>query len=82
MADDVSRADRYVVVGQEEAAEKYGNEDAMDYEEGVRFLYDTERGVCVGTDGGEPEDQTFVRDWRWVAVELNRLARETAATNG
>lgn len=25
----------------------------------------------VGTDGGEPEDQTFGRDWKWVPDRLN-----------
>jgi hypothetical protein len=25
----------------------------------------------VGEDGGEPEDQLLVRDWKWVAPELN-----------
>lgn len=28
----------------------------------------------VGTDGGEPEDQTLSRDWSWVQRELNKLA--------
>jgi hypothetical protein len=26
----------------------------------------------VGQDGGEPEDQLLVRDWKWVAEELNK----------
>lgn len=30
----------------------------------------------LGTDGGEPEDQTLVRDWSWVANELNALDDE------
>ena len=30
----------------------------------------------VGVDGGEPEDQTFTRDWSWVVGELNRVAGE------
>lgn len=25
----------------------------------------------VGEDGGEPEDQLLVRDWKWVVKELN-----------
>ncbi len=29
----------------------------------------------LGTDYGEPEDNSFGRDWGWVSVELNRLAR-------
>lgn len=34
----------------------------------------------VGSDGGEPEDQLLVRDWKWVVEELNRerCAREQA----
>jgi len=28
----------------------------------------------LGEDGGEPEDQKLVRDWKWVADELNKLA--------
>lgn len=26
----------------------------------------------IAGDGGEPEDQTFIRAWAWVVVELNR----------
>lgn len=26
----------------------------------------------VGTDGGEPEDNSLIRDWSWVAGELNQ----------
>lgn len=26
----------------------------------------------VGSDGGEPEDQTLGRNWRWVVDELNK----------
>lgn len=33
----------------------------------------------VGSDGGEPEDQSLVRDWQWVAKELNRVADEARA---
>ena len=29
----------------------------------------------VGIDGGEPEDQTLVRDWQWVVNEMNQLRR-------
>lgn len=25
----------------------------------------------IGTDGGEPEDQTLYRDWKWVVDALN-----------
>lgn len=27
---------------------------------------------CVGTDGGEPEDQILIRDWRWVPHALKQ----------
>jgi len=30
----------------------------------------------VSSDHGEPEDNSFHRDWSWVPVELNRLAEE------
>lgn len=30
----------------------------------------------LASDGGEPEDATFGRDWRWVVDELNSLAIE------
>jgi hypothetical protein len=26
----------------------------------------------LGTDGGEPEDQSFGRDWYWVVEEINK----------
>jgi hypothetical protein len=43
--------------------------------------YDGDQMVrIVGVDGGEPEDQTLVRDWNWVAVEMNALARQLRAS--
>lgn len=50
--------------------------------------YDLEYRIClyetdgekpirlVAVDGGEPEDQTFGRNWNWVLGELNKLAEE------
>jgi hypothetical protein len=32
----------------------------------------------LGSDMGEPEDNTFSRDWIWVVEELNKLADEVA----
>jgi hypothetical protein len=32
----------------------------------------------LGADRGEPEDNTFRRDWNWVELELNKLADEAA----
>jgi len=36
----------------------------------------------VGEDGGEPEDQLLIRDWRWVVPALNAAfeAGKLAAT--
>lgn len=36
-------------------------------------LVDSLDGRELGTDGGEPEDQSFWRDWSWVPDELNKL---------
>lgn len=41
------------------------------------LVRDTLTGEEVGRDGGEPEDQTLVRDWDWVAKALNKLAAST-----
>ena len=30
----------------------------------------------VASDGGEPEDQTFHRNWSWVVKEMNKLDNE------
>ena len=51
-----------------------------DDEYGWHFvLIDTETGEEVGTDGGEPEDQLLVRDWKWVPELLNKLDDELKA---
>ena len=39
-------------------------------------LIDTVTGEWVGSDGGEPEDQSLVRDWDWVATKLNQYNKE------
>ena len=49
-----------------EVTTEYGSE----YKE----LVDTKTGEVVGTDGGEPEDNTFYRDWAWVPTLLNKVA--------
>lgn len=36
-------------------------------------LLDRDTGDVVGMDGGEWEDQTFLRDWAWVPGLLNKL---------
>lgn len=32
--------------------------------------------ACIGTDGGEPEDNTLNRDWSWVVGALNDAHRQ------
>lgn len=39
-------------------------------------LIDTVTGRVVGADGGEAEDNSFLRDWHWVPTEMNKLAAE------
>ena len=39
-------------------------------------LVDTKTGEVVGSDGGEPEDNSFGRDWSWVCPLLNKVAEE------
>lgn len=42
-------------------------------------LYDSESGTPdepIACDGGEPEDNSFDRDWRWVPTMLNDLDQE------
>lgn len=36
---------------------------------------DPENPVEIARDGGEPEDQTLFRDWAWVPVVMNKLAK-------
>lgn len=42
----------------------------------VRF--DGDEATFIAHDGGEPEDQTFGRDWSWVAPLLNEHVAEAA----
>ena len=41
-----------------------------------QILVDTTDGRELGCDFGEPEDNSFGRDWAWVPDELNALADE------
>ena len=72
---------RFVVVSLSEARSKgypdvdvygaYGNAGALLYEtDGKKPIR------LISDDGGEPEDQSFFRDWKWVAPLLNKLADE------
>lgn len=42
-------------------------------------LVDTRDGRVLGSDGGEPEDNSFCRDWKWVPVELAALESKISA---
>ena len=48
-------------------------EDDDSYDGGTKLviLYDG-KPVTEYTDGGEPEDNSFYRDWHWVPYELKR----------
>lgn len=45
-------------------------------EEDRNELVDTLTGEVIAVDRGEPEDNSFNRDWRWVPDLLNRLSAE------
>lgn len=45
-------------------------------------LIDTQTNEEVGYDSGEPEDNTFGRDWAWVPVLLNKFADEVEQLKG
>jgi hypothetical protein len=45
------------------------------YSEWVSYVIEYDDGHpsrIVGSDGGEPEDQTLVRDWSWIVPALER----------
>lgn len=48
--------------------------DTSDQYEYRYEIFDTKTQKVIGQDGGEPEDQTFTRDWYWVLPALNALA--------
>lgn len=47
------------------------SEDPWDFSTTLRIIIDGEV-VATHWDGGEPEDQSFGRDWSWVGTELKR----------
>ena len=53
-------------------AERYADNGELSH----RALVDAADGRELGTDGGEPEDQSFWRDWAWVPDEMNKLGNE------
>jgi hypothetical protein len=54
-----------------EAAESLVGIDALEY--GFSIFRQGADGTIqlIGSDGGEPEDQTLTRDWSWVVGALN-----------
>lgn len=73
----MSTTARYVVMDRDEAVAA-----------GLDWFSDDWRSVLVDTattppteiaiDHGEPEDNSFYRDWKWVPEKLNELAAENA----
>jgi len=71
---------KYVYIGYgspEELKNKLPKEERPTeyYHGGMCVLFDSLDNFVriVGTDGGEPEDNTLHRDYSWVIPELNRL---------
>lgn len=49
-------------------------EDSREYGSSIFRRNDDGTVTLVGEDGGEPEDQTLNRDWKWVIEALNAEA--------
>lgn len=67
---------RYIVVSVREAKERGYPESEYFLSEDRNLLYVLHNDVPVrllGADHGEPEDNSFHRDYKWVVDELNRL---------
>ena len=75
-------ADRYRVVSSDNAQKGKFPEADWRHDDWKWMLYEFDGDTpvrLVGEDGGEPEDQLLVRDWKWVPEEMNKLAVELAA---
>jgi hypothetical protein len=48
------------------------DEDDWDYRIYLYLQKDDGEYEFIASDGGEPEDNTFRRDWSWVPGELNK----------
>lgn len=71
--------DRFFVVDESEAKELLGDSFEGTYDgESWCLLEKMDDGThrLVGMDGGEPEDQSLVRDWAWIVAELNAQAKQ------
>jgi len=70
---------RFVLVSNKEAVENgWNDEEYWGDDDCKSFLYDTSTTppTLVASDGGEPEDNSFSRNWDWVVPLLNQLASE------
>lgn len=72
MASDIEGGERFVLEPQWERPEFGEDYDGL-------CVVDTLTDAVVGADGGEPEDQTLGRDWRWVVAALNSVNAERDA---
>lgn len=54
----------------------YEDEEDEYYDRIRSYVLDTKTNRLLGADGGEPEDQSLDRDWRWVVDALNTLDKE------
>lgn len=51
--------------------ESWYGEYEMPYQNGIWKIEDDGNMKCIATDGGEPEDNSFVRDGAWIVGALN-----------
>lgn len=54
--------------------ERKVEDDGYDYR--TTLIITDSSGTREYSDGGEPEDNTFGRDWNWVAKELEKAYQE------
>lgn len=66
---------RFRIVDNTEAEKLLGNKFSNDFPNdlsGVIIEYTNDGSIeYIAQDGGEPEDQTLFRDWKWVVGALN-----------
>lgn len=68
--------EKYEFMNLKEARE-HGCPELEDWEDDyVLCLVDTDAKAVLGNDGGEPEDQSFGRDWNWVVGAMNDAYRK------
>mgnify|MGYP001607828731 FL=1 len=75
MTDTKAKGTQYIVENIQKAKEMgypgteiYNDED---YGWGIWYIEDNKVVEFIGSDGGEPEDQLLVRNWKWVVNALN-----------